>query len=87
MGAEKNWHLVCYDVRDPQRWARVYRTLKGTGEHIQLSVFRVHLSGTQLEKLRLDLKKIMDEDPAVREDVLRYQVLDCRSFPGGCLPK
>jgi len=34
-----------------------------------------------------EVKKIMDEDPAVREDVLRYQVLDCRSFPGDCLPK
>lgn len=62
MGAEKNWHLVCYDVRDPQRWAKVYKILKGTGEHMQLSVFRVHLSGTQLEKLRLDLKKVMEED-------------------------
>lgn len=62
MGAEKNWHLVCYDVRDPQRWARVYKIMKGVGEHLQLSVFRAHLSGTQLEKLRWELKKVMDEE-------------------------
>ena len=34
-----------------------------------------------------EVKKIMDEDPAVKAGVLRYQVLDCRSFPGDCLPQ
>lgn len=31
-------------------------------------------------------KKIMDEDPAIKEGVLVYEVLDCQSFPGDCLP-
>jgi hypothetical protein len=33
------------------------------------------------------VKKIMDEDPAVKAGVLGYKVLDCRSFPGDCLPE
>ena len=34
-----------------------------------------------------ETKKIMDEDQAVKEGVLAYEVHDCRSFPGDCLPK
>ena len=65
MGAEKHWHLVCCDIRDQRRWAKVYKTLKGTGDHLQLSIFRVHLSKDQLEKLRLDLDKVMDDEDSL----------------------
>ena len=33
-----------------------------------------------------EVKKIMDEDPAIKGGVLVYEVLDCQSFPGDCLP-
>jgi CRISPR-associated protein Cas2 len=62
MGAEKNWHLVCYDVRNPKRWAKVYKKLKGRGEHLQYSIFRVNMTKTQLEELRFELKKAMSEE-------------------------
>lgn len=63
MAAEKHWHLVCYDIRDHRRWARVFKILKGTGDHLQYSIFRVHLSRKQLEELRWELEKILhDED-------------------------
>ena len=62
MGSEKNWYLLCYDIRDQQRWGKVYRILKGLGEHLQLSIFRVHLNQKQLEKLRLDLEQIMEKE-------------------------
>ena len=62
MGEEKHWHLVCYDVRNPKRWAKVFKKLKGCGEHLQFSIFRVHASKIQLESLRFDLKKIMAEE-------------------------
>jgi hypothetical protein len=32
-------------------------------------------------------KKIMDEDPGVKEGVFVYEVHPCRSFPGDSLPK
>lgn len=65
MGAEKHWHLVCYDIRDQRRWAKVYKILKGTGDHLQLSIFRVHLSKNQLERLRLDLEKVMNDEDSL----------------------
>jgi len=33
-----------------------------------------------------EVRKIMDEDPAVKEGVFVYEIHDCRSFPGDCLP-
>jgi hypothetical protein len=32
-------------------------------------------------------KRIMDEDPAVKEGVFVYEIHVCRSFPGDCLPE
>jgi len=63
MGQEKHWHLVCYDIRDPKRWRKAYKKLKGRGDRIQYSIFRVHATRTQLENLRLALRQVMaDED-------------------------
>ena len=33
-----------------------------------------------------ELKKIMDEDPGVKEGIFIYEILSCRSFPGDVLP-
>lgn len=59
----RHWHLVCYDIRDQKRWAKVFKILKGRGEHLQYSIFRVRANKTQLESLRWKLSKILtDED-------------------------
>jgi hypothetical protein len=34
-----------------------------------------------------DVKKIMDEDPGVKEGIFVYEIHACRSFPGDCLPE
>jgi hypothetical protein len=34
-----------------------------------------------------EVKKIMDDDPGVKENVFEYEVYPCRSFPGDVLPK
>jgi hypothetical protein len=34
-----------------------------------------------------EVKKLMDEDPAVHAGVLVYEIHACRSFPGDSLPK
>ena len=62
MGEEKHWHLICYDIRDHKRWYRAYKILKGCGERVQYSIFRVHLSKTRLEALRWDLSKVLNDD-------------------------
>jgi CRISPR-associated protein Cas2 len=62
MAAEKHWYLFSYDIRDQKRWAKVYKKLCGTGDHLQLSVFRVHLSRAQLERLRWEVEGILTEE-------------------------
>ncbi len=34
-----------------------------------------------------EVKKIMDEDPAIQAGILVYETYSCRSFPGDSLPK
>jgi CRISPR-associated protein Cas2 len=52
-------YIVTYDIGDPKRLDRVYRVMKGAGEHIQLSVFCCDLSDRQRERLLLDLLAII----------------------------
>jgi CRISPR-associated protein Cas2 len=65
MGEEKHWHLVCYDIRDQKRWAKAYKVLKGCGDHLQLSIFRVHLTKTKLAFLRWRLSKILEDEDSL----------------------
>ena len=32
-------YLVCYDISDQKRWRRIFRAMKGYGEHWQYSIF------------------------------------------------
>jgi CRISPR-associated protein Cas2 len=51
--------IVSYDISDPKRLRRVYRLMKGYGEHVQLSVFRCELTHRALVELRADLGNII----------------------------
>ncbi|MGC8494910.1 MAG: CRISPR-associated endonuclease Cas2 [Syntrophobacteraceae bacterium] len=62
MGDGENWHLVCYDIRDPKRWYRAFRILKGCGERLQYSIFRIQMNKTRLEALRWELSKVLAEE-------------------------
>ncbi len=35
MAEGRFWDLVCYDIRDPKRWRRCFKLLKGYGEGLQ----------------------------------------------------
>lgn len=59
MAQAKNWYLICYDIRDPKRWRKAYKLLKGYGESVQFSIFRCRLSQRDREKLRWELEKIL----------------------------
>lgn len=60
---DRRWYLVSYDIRDPKRWRQAYKTLRGTGERVQYSLFRCRLSKTDMERLRWELEQILaDED-------------------------
>jgi len=60
-------YLVCYDVCDPRRWYRVFKTLKKTGVHLQYSVFWCKLSWPELTALKEELARwIKDDEDDVR---------------------
>jgi CRISPR-associated protein Cas2 len=44
MGPSDHLYIVSYDVRDPKRWRRLFKVMKGRGEWLQLSVFQCRLS-------------------------------------------
>ena len=49
-------YLITYDISSPDRLRKVYQTLLGYGEHLQLSVFRCDLTGVRLVELRMLLR-------------------------------
>ena len=55
----KKYVLVSYDISDDKRWRKVYKTMKGYGEHIQYSVFLCQLSELQEAKLKAALEDIV----------------------------
>lgn len=52
-------YLVAYDVSDPRRLRRVYKTLNGYGDPLQYSVFRCDLSEAEKVQLRAALAAII----------------------------
>lgn len=53
-------YLVCYDISADERRTRVYKRLRGAGEHLQASVFRCVLSELQLAVLVAELEGLID---------------------------
>jgi CRISPR-associated protein Cas2 len=62
-------YLVCYDIADNGRLARVYRTMKDRGLHLQLSVFLCSLTWPELGELKGTLSELIDD---VKDDIRIY---------------
>lgn len=60
MSEARRWYLVMYDIRDDKRWRDAYRILRGWGERLQYSVFRVNVTDRDREKLRWELRRVLD---------------------------
>lgn len=65
MAEQRNWYLICYDIRCPKRWRRAYKVLEGYGERLQYSMFRCWLSARLREKLRWELETILAEEDSL----------------------
>lgn len=63
--------VISYDISDPKRLRKVYRLMRGWGDHIQLSVFRCELNPRELVSLRSRLALLIhnDEDQVLFVDV------------------
>jgi len=69
--AKAQW-LVCYDVTDPRRLARVFKCLRGHGIPIQKSVFLVDASQAQMAALAQRLAELID---ATQDRLNAYRLL------------
>jgi CRISPR-associated protein Cas2 len=55
-------YIVTYDVRDPKRLRKAFKTCKAYGTHLQLSVFECDLGESDFEKLKHELNEIIHND-------------------------
>lgn len=65
MAGHKDWYMICYDIREPARWRKAYRLLKGYGERIQYSIFRCRLTKKELEELRWEITRVLTVDDSI----------------------
>ena len=70
--------VVCYDVPDDGRRARIFKRMKGFGMPVQKSVFECLLDEGQLSKLEETLRKLAKPS----EDLIR-----CYRLCESCRPK
>ena len=61
MHETQRWRLVCYDIRDPKRYRKAHKLLKGYGEPVQFSIFRCRLDDRQAAELRWHLARILTD--------------------------
>ena len=64
-------YIVAYDIGDQKRWRRVFRTMQGYGEWVQLSVFQCRLTPQRHAELVADLDGMIHhgEDHVVLMDM------------------
>lgn len=55
-------YVVSYDISDPDRLRKVFKIMKGAGEHVQYSVFRCVLSDRAREELATKLDAVLHHD-------------------------
>jgi CRISPR-associated protein Cas2 len=65
MAEEKFLYLICYDIRDPKRWRRAYKLLKGYGKSLQYSIFECRMTRRELERMRWELEKELSEEDSL----------------------
>lgn len=67
----RNIYVVCYDISNDQRLRRVYKIMRGFGQHIQFSVFRCELSPRERIEMIAALTPVInhDEDQVLLVDI------------------
>lgn len=57
--SDERAYIVTYDIADSRRWRRVFRTMNGFGEWLQLSVFQCRLSRRRHAELEMRLRELI----------------------------
>ena len=55
----RNTYIVSYDIADPKRLRKVFKTMRAWGDHLQLSVFECQLRKVDFVRLRTELNDII----------------------------
>ena len=55
----RNSYIVTYDISDDKRLRKVFKTMRGFGDHLQYSVFECQLTPMDLVRLRTALAKVI----------------------------
>jgi CRISPR-associated protein Cas2 len=55
-------YLICYDICDDKRLRRVFKVMRGFGDHVQYSVFECQFTSADLIRCRTELAKIINRD-------------------------
>jgi CRISPR-associated protein Cas2 len=63
--------IVCYDMADRKRLARVFKLLKANGLPLQRSVFLVHVSSAGMAQLQAQLNSLINPQ---QDDVRVYRL-------------
>lgn len=75
----RHCYIVLYDISDPKRLRKVFKTMKNFGEPMQLSVFLCRLDRKRLGEMRTDLSAVIEPE----ED----QVITINIGPEHTLPR
>ena len=75
-------YVVAYDVADPQRLVRTFKTMLGYGDRVQYSVFLCDLSRIEMIQLKTDLAEVLDYG---EDRILIVDVGQSEGGPGGAL--
>lgn len=69
--SEDHLCIVAYDIADSRRWRRVFKTMHGYGEWLQLSVFQCRLTPRRRAELESRLRELVKagEDHVILIDV------------------
>jgi CRISPR-associated protein Cas2 len=69
--SDERRYIVAYDIADQRRWRRVFKTMQGYGEWLQLSVFQCRLSAVRRAELEERLRALImaGEDHVLLIDV------------------
>ena len=55
-------YLVCYDITDDKRLRRVFKAMRGYGDHLQYSIFECQFTARDLVRCRTELARIINHD-------------------------
>jgi len=71
-------YIVTYDIANPKRLRRVFKTMKGFGKHLQFSVFQCDLPAIDLIRMQDILTMIIN---AEEDQVLIFNLGPTESCP------